>query len=385
MESTNGSSQSYKERILGISEEKWRKDVPEGLEHGLRNYWFPLALSSEVIADKPFAVTALCEDLMIWRDSSGAPHIFVDSCPHRAVRLSEGHVLEDRFQCAYHGLEFDGTGRCVYIPWEGDDAEKCKVVRARSYPAAEVGGLIWGYIGDVEKFPPPPIEEVLPLELTRDDLVCYPRRLEPWDLNWLLAWDGSFDPQHNPFIHQGIYTNERLGGRGGNYKMSVRSLENGLKLQRLGADGKVERDLAGGFMLPGMATNVAVFENGPVVVRAWRYPLDVNRTHVFRSDTRLVRTPEERKSWEQEYLTKALPDSDKLNFQDVCVLVLQRGLARARSNEQLLNSDVGVVRVRRLLRDTFLAHQEGRRLETSLSCPLLQEPWIGYVEGLTVA
>ncbi len=80
-------------------EESWRRDVPPGLEFGLRNYWFPLALSSEVVADKPFAVTALCEDLVIWRDSSATPHVFVDSCPHRAVKLSMGHILKDRLQC----------------------------------------------------------------------------------------------------------------------------------------------------------------------------------------------------------------------------------------------------------------------------------------------
>ena len=87
------------------------------------------------------------------------------------------------------------------IPWEGDDPEKCKVLRARGYPVAEVGGLIWGYIGDIEQFPPPHIEDVLPLEMQREDFVHYERRMEPWDVNWLLAWDGSFDPQHNAFIH----------------------------------------------------------------------------------------------------------------------------------------------------------------------------------------
>ncbi len=83
-----GTNSEYRDKILGISDGKWRKDIPPGLEFGLRNYWYPLALSSEVQADKPFAVTALCEDLVLWRDSAGMPHVFVDSCPHRAVRLS---------------------------------------------------------------------------------------------------------------------------------------------------------------------------------------------------------------------------------------------------------------------------------------------------------
>ena len=37
-------TKGYRENIRGIAEEKWRKDIPPGLEHGLRNYWYPLAL-----------------------------------------------------------------------------------------------------------------------------------------------------------------------------------------------------------------------------------------------------------------------------------------------------------------------------------------------------
>ena len=384
MTAENGSSQAYKDRILGISEKKWRKDVPEGLEYGLRNYWFPLALSSEVVADKPFAVTALCEDLMIWRDSSGSPHIFVDSCPHRAVKLSEGHSLGDRFQCAYHGLEFDGSGRCVYIPWEGDDAEKCKVVRAQSYPAAEVGGFIWGYIADVEKFPPPPVEEALPWELLRDDCITYVRRQDLWETNWLLAWDGSFDPQHNAFLHADGVTLRRFGGREGmTYRMAAKELPNGVKLQKLGADGQVQNDLAGGWMLPGMATLVALYaEGGPMVRRSWRFPMDLKRTHVMAGYSRLVRTPEERERWAHLFHTRVKPDSDKINSQDKAILLTQRGLAHVRSNEQLLNCDVGIARARRLLRDAFLAHREGRRPEVSLRCPLQTDPWDAHLQRL---
>ena len=374
-------TKGYRENIRGIAEEKWRKDIPPGLEHGLRNYWYPLALSAEVLADKPFALTALCEDLTVWRDSSGRPHIFVDSCPHRAVKLSAGCVLGDRLQCAYHGLEFDGSGQCLFIPWEGDDPEKCKVLRARGYPAAEVGGLIWGYIGDIEQFPPPPVEEILPLEMQREDFVHYERRMEPWDVNWLLAWDGSFDPQHNAFIHADGVTVKLHGGRkGGIYRMSARDLANGVKLQRLGPDGKLQGDLAGGWMVPGVATLVPIFEHGPAVLRSWRYPLDVNRTHVIRSWSRIARSSEERKFWEHLFYTRVFPDSMKIDLQDRNILLTQRGLAHARSNEQLLNCDVGIVRMRRLLHDTFVAQQEGQRLQSSPWSPLLSDPWVGYVD-----
>jgi len=369
----------------GNSEEPWRKDVPTGLEYGLPNYWFPIALSAEVSADKPFAVTALCEDLVIWRGEAGSPHVFVDSCPHRAVRLSVGNVLGDRLQCIYHGLEFDGSGRCVFIPWEGDDPAKCGVVQAKTYPVREAGGFIWSYVGDVEKFPPPAFEDAVPLEILHDDLACYVQRQDLWPINWLLAWDGSFDPQHNPFLHADGVTIKRFGGRqGGTFRMGTRLLPNGIKIQRLGADNQVERDLAGGWMLPGLNTLVALYpEGGPVVQRSWRFPQDGANTHVMCSFSRVARTQEERKSWEQLFYSRTLPDANKINEQDRAVLMTQKGLAHARSNEQLLNCDVSIVQIRRLFRAEFLAQQEGRRCESSPWGPLFSEPWLDHVKDTT--
>jgi len=367
---------------MSENSEKWRQDVPHGLEFGLRNYWYPIALSTEIpAADRPTATTALCEDLVIWRDSTGSPHTFLDSCPHRAARLSVGQCLGNRIKCAYHGLEFAADGHCVLIPWEGDDPEKCKAVRARTYPTLELGGFIWTYIGDVNRFPPPPIEKVVPIEMLHEDFVCYGRR-GIWDVNWLLAWDGSFDPQHNAFIHAQGITVKRLGGRaGGIYRMAVRHLKNGLKLQRLDANSAVERELDGGWMLPGMATLVALYPDGPVVTRSWRFPLDANRTHAVRCSSRLVRNAQERRAWEHMYYRRILPDSNKVNAEDMAMLATQRGLTWARSNEQLLNSDVGIVHLRRLLKETLVAQQEGRRLEPDPWSPLLSEPWSQLDEG----
>ncbi len=136
-------------------------------------------------------------------------------------------------------------------------------------------------------------------------------------MNWLLAWDGSVDPQHNPFIHADGVTIKRIGGRqGGTYRMSTRDLPNGVKLQRLGPDGRVERDLDGGWMLPGLATLVAVFEKGgPMVPRVWRFPADVDRMHVMASWSKPPRTPEEHKDWPHLFYKRVLPDAEKINLQ----------------------------------------------------------------------
>jgi len=136
-------------------------------------------------------------------------------------------------------------------------------VNTRSYPTAELGGFIWGTIGDVERFLPLPVEGAIALELLREGHVNYVQRLDGWNNSWLLAWDGSVDPQHNPFIHADGVTIKRFGDRqGGTYRMSTRDLLDGVKLQRPGPDGRVERDLDERWMLPGLATLVAIFEKG---------------------------------------------------------------------------------------------------------------------------
>ncbi len=90
-------------------------DIPEGLERGLRIYWYPIPQSEELPADGPVGLRVLDEAIVVWRDAEGRPQAVIDVCPHRRVRLSDGRVLEGLLQCAFHGLRFDGGGRCALI------------------------------------------------------------------------------------------------------------------------------------------------------------------------------------------------------------------------------------------------------------------------------
>src|ERR1700736_6665136 len=88
-------------------------NLPAGLIKGLRNYWYPVLASEEVRPGKAVGFTALCENLVAWRDRAGAPQLVHDRCPHRSIRLSLGRVFDGHLQCILHGLRFDGEGRCV--------------------------------------------------------------------------------------------------------------------------------------------------------------------------------------------------------------------------------------------------------------------------------
>ena len=72
------------------------RDVPKGLELGLRNYWYPVIESGKVVADEPTGFTMLGEALVAWRDKAGRPCIVRDKCPHRAAKLSQRAGLFSR-------------------------------------------------------------------------------------------------------------------------------------------------------------------------------------------------------------------------------------------------------------------------------------------------
>ena len=134
-------------------------EIPEGLADGLRNYWYPLMVSTDLPDDKPIGIRRLGEDLVVWRGSDGKPCLFTGHCPHRCAALSKARLVNGRLECWYHGLQFDETGQCRRVPVEReDDGPQTRHYKVASYPCEERHEFIWGYIGDVEKFPPPPLQ-----------------------------------------------------------------------------------------------------------------------------------------------------------------------------------------------------------------------------------
>jgi hypothetical protein len=48
------------------------KSIPPDLKTWLRDYWYPMAASTEVAADRPQTVIRLGEQLVVWRDGIAA-------------------------------------------------------------------------------------------------------------------------------------------------------------------------------------------------------------------------------------------------------------------------------------------------------------------------
>ncbi len=110
------------------------------------NAWYVAALPEE-LDGAPLARTVVGTPLVLYRQPDGIPAVLLDICPHRFAALSDGKIKDGNLQCPYHGLEFDGSGRCVHNP-HGNGARPAALAVC-SFPAAERDDLIWVWTGDL--------------------------------------------------------------------------------------------------------------------------------------------------------------------------------------------------------------------------------------------
>jgi phenylpropionate dioxygenase-like ring-hydroxylating dioxygenase large terminal subunit len=368
------------------------RGVPAGLELGLRNYWYPVLQTEEVVAAKPTGFMVFGEPLVAWRDSQGLPHILRDKCPHRGVKLSAGRVLGGDLQCAWHGLRFDGAGRCTLIPWEAEDAAVLSEISVRGYLAQELGGYIWAYIGDPEKFPPPPLADTVPEELSHPESFMWFRMpTDVWKANWLQCLEGS-DGFHAVMLHSDSQAVENEEWKGGAAKrsavplekrrMQVVSTSQGFRGVALDHDGK---PIHHGHFLEGWKGQrwtlpclhsiplKPVPNADPYVSRLYQFPLDATHTQVVRFLTWRAGDEAQRakrkKLWDDIVFQRQL----EVSGEDKAIVETLGDLVESRAEEYLLFPDQDVIKIRRHVADGFIEQLEGRRTvpgKDDLMCPV---------------
>lgn len=120
------------------------------MRHEVRHAWYVLAWSDEV-GGAPLARRVLEQPVVVFRQQDGRAVALLDRCAHKLVPLSLGEVVGDTLQCAYHGLRFDGRGRCVHVPGQRQiPASAC----VRAFPLIERYGALWIWMGDADQADP---------------------------------------------------------------------------------------------------------------------------------------------------------------------------------------------------------------------------------------
>ena len=110
----------------------------------LRNAWYVVSWSNEVASGQILARTVMDEPVALFRGPDGAPAAVLDRCPHRFAPFSAGWVNDGVLVCGYHGLGFDGAGRCVLNP-HGPIPRSGAV---RSYPVVDRHMALWIWMGE---------------------------------------------------------------------------------------------------------------------------------------------------------------------------------------------------------------------------------------------
>ncbi|WP_296555818.1 aromatic ring-hydroxylating dioxygenase subunit alpha [Pigmentiphaga sp.] len=110
----------------------------------MKNAWYVAAFSKEVHTNL-LARTFLGTRVVLYRQEDGQVAALEDSCAHRRLPLSFGHVENDRLVCGYHGMSFGADGKCTGIPGQ----ERIPpAARVRAFPIQERHDLIWIWLGD---------------------------------------------------------------------------------------------------------------------------------------------------------------------------------------------------------------------------------------------
>jgi len=165
-----------------------------------RRYWIPALLDWELPERDcpPVRVKLLGERLVAFRDSEGRIGVIDEFCAHRGVSLWFGRNEECGLRCAYHGWKYDVNGQCVDLPSEPEESRIRQRIKLKSYPCAELGGVIWTYMGPPAEKPPLPSFEWV--HLPPSHRVTTKRWQES---NYLQAIEGGIDSSHVSFLHRG--------------------------------------------------------------------------------------------------------------------------------------------------------------------------------------
>jgi nitrite reductase/ring-hydroxylating ferredoxin subunit len=162
----------------------------------MRRFWQPVALVADLLPDRPTAVRLLGEDLVLFRDRSGALGLLHRQCSHRRSSLEYGIISEHGIRCCYHGWLFDVDGTILETPGEPATSRIRTTLCHGAYPTHEYKGIVFAYLGPPAKMP----------EFVEFDTFAQPAtEMIPYayeyPCNWLQTAENVVDPFHAVFLH----------------------------------------------------------------------------------------------------------------------------------------------------------------------------------------
>ncbi|MEM9750283.1 MAG: Rieske 2Fe-2S domain-containing protein [Pseudomonadota bacterium] len=335
--------------------------------YGLREYWYPAALSHELKHNEHKAVKLLGDNIVLFRDKDGSPCALENRCPHRNALLTLGQVNVweiGTITCRYHGMTFNKHGESVAFLADGADSPACGKIKATAYPAEEVGGVIWVYMGVKD---PKPFLDSMPhaREVMKDGVLVRNRMTVPY--SYLNQLDNTVDMTHVGCLHRTCYLfgDQKMGGG-----VAYEEREGGglyASLDEVGGHGgtKAIDDIR--WYMPNLVYHGEEFMEGGVNgLWFWFVPDDIGSfTAWMIGSIKTEKVGKTKAKMMATMLTKAL-QSDVLPGMACFIggdapMQLSQGRVVRWDQERLARTDRAVVKVRHMMKTAFKEEQEERR------------------------
>ncbi len=331
----------------------------------MRRYWQPVCLSAD-LTDLPKAVRILGEDLIAFRDGEGRAGLLFPLCSHRATSLKYGRVEQHGLRCCYHGWLYDVEGNVLEMPLEPARNPYLKQIHHPCYPVREFAGLVFGYLGPLDKVPEFPVYDIWQTAGGTLKARMGPRVGGPVNCNWLQAEENLMDALHTFWLHtrhSGAQFPSQVYGVDPD-ALEYEETEMGMRfvLTRKLENGK-RWELIWEMIMPLNVHLVYTDEPNTERVRSVSYCVPVDDTHQLGASIRWLPdgepetlsgreqlAPGGRKNTSYEYTQRHPDDKEAVEGQGPIAL---HGL------EHLVTSDKGVVMFRRILRKAIQAVAQG--------------------------
>ncbi len=359
--------------MLSVQENERLTRVGPGTPMGtlMRRYWQPVAATAELDTHPVKRVKILGESLVLFRDDQERLGLIGDTCPHRRISLEYGIPEAEGLRCPYHGWMFDHTGQCTEMPAEPADSTFPCRVKIAGYPVAELGGLIFAYLG------PEPVPLIPRWDLFVMDGIWRDIGVTEIPCNWLQCMENSLDPVHTEWLHGHYYNfmmrhQNKRDARGEGFvtrltphhaKIGFDVLDYGIIKRRVregGSEADPDWRIGHPIVFPNMLRVNWTYQI--------RVPMDDTHTlhfmyQAYPPPPGAERTPQERvpvydipiKDEHGRFIT------DFVLGQDMMAWVTQGPIAQ-RHLEKLGESDQGIILYRRLLREQIAKAEQGGEL-----------------------
>lgn len=164
----------------------------------INNQWYAVLSSREVKKNKIVGVKRFGENLVFYRDQNGHVACLHDQCIHRGASLAKGELIDGCIACPFHGIRYAADGSCTLIPSEGHASTiNHDRFHMKSYPAKEIGDIIFVWYGDKAPDKDPDYFDVI-----TDSSFSYRQMNDNWGVDYSRVIENQLDVSHLAFVHR---------------------------------------------------------------------------------------------------------------------------------------------------------------------------------------